>query len=296
MSRPQITFDSNMAGVWFTRVFWATICEDIGQRLVLTPTATAETLGRIRMEGEREWRRKLKKINEAAGHGWSKVDIRQLSTTAAQAARDHFAEEMRKQGAIYATTPKQTPAVEALEEEIGDKIVDEAFDLTNDNGLRDRKIVIEALARGFDIVASNNINSIEHGILGDWIEDRARHGLTLHTKILRPEPAEEALRKAYGKGIEWPIYIAARAAVSDPYNRERSAKEIAELIDGFEERGMSALKARIKVLAKNPTRFSAMLEHVQKHGASRAMREERAIRTAGSKAASKRAGTTMGLD
>ena len=295
-TKPRITFDTNMASVWFTRVFWGTICEDIGQTLVLTPTATSETLRRIVMETEREWTKRLKAINAEEGHRWTKVQIRRLATTAAQASRDHFAQEMHKQGAIYAASPRPTPTVEALEAEIDDKIVDDAFDLKNDNGLRDRKIVIEALARGFDIIASNNINSIEHEILEDWIEDRGRHGLQIETRILRPEPAERALRKAHKKPIEWPAYMAAYACVSDPYDAPRAAKEIAELIEDFDERGMSGLKNRIRIVTKDAVGFDQILAYVQKYGTSRAMREERTMRSSGAKAASRRAKTTLSLD
>ena len=59
----RITFDTNLAGVWNTRVFWATLCEEIGQSMVLTPTTTAETLRRIRFETEREWTAKLRRMN-----------------------------------------------------------------------------------------------------------------------------------------------------------------------------------------------------------------------------------------
>ena len=59
----RITFDTNLAGIWNTRVFWATICEEIGQRMVLTPTATSEVLRRVRLETEREWTAKLRRMN-----------------------------------------------------------------------------------------------------------------------------------------------------------------------------------------------------------------------------------------
>ena len=58
----------------------------------------------------------------------------------------------------------------------------------------DRKIIIKAMARRFDIVASNHVNSIDHGMLKDWIENRGRKQLQIETTILRPEPAEEKLR------------------------------------------------------------------------------------------------------
>ena len=83
--RPQITFDSNLAGVAGTRAFWGTLCEEIGQALVLTPTAAREVVRRVRLETEREWSMKLKGINTGQAMGWTKVEIRRLATTAANA-------------------------------------------------------------------------------------------------------------------------------------------------------------------------------------------------------------------
>ena len=57
--------------------------------------------------------------------------------------------------------PPPDPATEAREAEIDDCLPDSFFDLTTGNGVRDRNIVVEALAWGFDILATNNINSID---------------------------------------------------------------------------------------------------------------------------------------
>ena len=290
-----ITFDTNLAGVWNTRAFWATLCEEIGQSMVLTPTATTEVLRRIRLESEREWTKKLREINAEQGLGWSKVEVRRLATVAAGAARDWFKSEVRKQGAIYATSPRRTNETEALEAEIEESLDDEVFDLTTDNGVRDRKIVIEAMARGYDILASNNIESIDHGMLRDWLKTLGQPKLGLSTTILRPEPAEEQLRNAYDKPIRWTAYVAARACVTDPEDTVRAAREIAELIEVFDERGMSELKSRIYRVTKRRQDLAQLLASVARYGTSRAMRGERALRTAGARAASKRAGIELTL-
>ena len=291
----RITFDTNLAGVWNTRVFWATLCEEIGQSMVLTPTTTAEVLRRIRLETEREWTRKLRALNQEQALGWSKVQVRRLATTASSAARDWFSEEVRKQGAIYAASPRRTPRTEALEAEIEEVIDDRAFDLTTDNGVRDRKIVIEAMARGYDILASNNVESIDHGMLRDWLRNTGGPRLGLATTILRPEPAEEQIRTAYDKPIEWTALAAARACVTDPSDEARAGREIAELIDVFDERGMSELKGRIYRMTRSRRDLARVLESVAHHGASRAMRGERALRDAAAKAASTRAGVSLSL-
>ena len=288
-----ITFDSNLAGVWNTRSFWATLCEEIGQTMVLTPTATTEVLRRIRLETEREWTRKLKELNREETIGWSRAEVRRLATVAAVAARDWFTAEVKKQGAIYAQSPRRNAEIEDLEAEIEESIDDRAFDLSTDNGVRDRKIVIEAMARGFDILASNNVNSIDHGMLREWLMTTGDPHLGLSTTILRPEPAEEQIRTRYGKPIEWTADVAARACVTDPNDELRSAREIAELIDGFDERGMSELKSRIYRMTKHPRGLAQALESVRVHGTSQAMRAESAMREASARAGSKRAGRSL---
>ena len=290
---PRITFDTNLAGVWNTRVFWATLCEELGQTMKLTPTATVEVLRRIRLETEREWTKKLRALNHDESMGWSKVQVRRLATTAATATRDRFKTEMTKQGAIYEGNRTTTGQVEAAEADIDELIDDRAFDVSTDNGIRDRKIVIEAMARGYDILASNNIESIDHGMLRDWLKRQGTPVLGLSTTILRPEPAEERLRNDYGKPIEWTALAAARACVTDPYDETRAGQEMADLLEGFEERGMSELKQRIHRLIRNKREFNIILLSVAKHGTSRSMHEEHALSEAGSRAVSRRAGRSL---
>ena len=159
--------------------------------------------------------------------------------------------------------------------------------------MRDRTIVIEAMARGYDLIASDNTGSIDHGMLRDWLKTCGRPKLGLSTTILRPEPAEEQLRSTCDKSITWTAHIAARACVSDPDDAVRAAQEIAELIDDFDERGMSKLKSRIERTTKRQRDFAALLESVARHGTSQAMCAEHAIRTASARAVSKQAGTNL---
>ena len=291
----RITFDTNLAGIWNTRVFWATICEDIGQTMVLPPTARGEVLHRVRLETEREWTKKLKATNREQTLGWTKVQIRRHATVAAVAARDWLASEFTKQGAIYAASPPSSAQTETLEAEIDDTLTDRAFDLSDPNGISDRKIVIEAMARGFDILASNNVNSIDHAMLRQWMKTTGTPRLGLSTTILRPEPAEERIRTALDKPIEWTAYAAARACVTDPHDEQRSAHQIDELIEVFHDRGMSELKDRIYRMTKTRRELTLVLQSVSRHGTSRAMRAERAMRQAAANAPSRRAGITLDI-
>lgn len=290
-----LTFDTNLAGVRGPRAFWATLCEEIGQPLALTPTAASETLRRVRLETEREWTRKLKAIDREQGIGWSRTQLRRLATTAANASRDWLNEEIRKQGGVYTFTRRDAGEIEDREAEIDDAMDDRAFDLTTDNGIRDRKITIEAMARGYDILASNNVESIDHGLLRHWIEEGAGRMLGVRTTILRPEPAEERIRREHGKPIEWTVHAAARACVSNPENARQAAREIMELIEGFHERGMSELQRRIQRLTRSASDFAAALESVRRHGASGAMRGETKMQAASAAAVVRTSGRDIGL-
>ena len=103
--RPQITFDTNVIALKPTRVFWATLCEDTGQRVVLPPTATVEFLRRVRLESERDWARRLRAFSDENGLGWTGVELRRLSTAASVAARDHVRESMRRDSICVAAHP-----------------------------------------------------------------------------------------------------------------------------------------------------------------------------------------------
>ena len=50
---PRLTFDTNMAGIRETRVFWASLCELAHCPFVVTETGAAESLRRERLETER---------------------------------------------------------------------------------------------------------------------------------------------------------------------------------------------------------------------------------------------------
>ena len=292
---PTITFDTNIPASPETRAFWATLCEEIGQRMVMTPTASAELLSRVSLDGQREWTRRLRRINQEQGLGWDKVRIRRLATTGAVAARDWLLEEMGRQGAIYAKTPPPDPATEAREAEIDDCLPDSFFDLTTGNGVRDRNIVVEALAWGFDILATNNINSIDHVLLREWIEGSDGQRLRLTSTILRPQEAEGRLRKAYGKPVEWTAHALARACVSNPDDEDQAANEMLDMLSPFQERGMGELRMRIEGLMADRGAMRDILDAVRRHGNSLAMRSDVRVREASASAVAKKAGIAVAL-
>ena len=174
--KPRITFDTNIAGVWNTRVFWATLCEALGQTMKPTPTATVEVLRRIQIETEREWTKKLRVLNRDQSIGWGKVQVRRLAITAAAATRDRFETEMTKQGAIYEGSRTARAWRSRRQRRRSEDLIDDrAFDLSTENGLLDRKIVIEALARGYG-TCQRRRRAGEAGDLGGIAPECRREG------------------------------------------------------------------------------------------------------------------------
>ena len=294
-SRPHITFDTNVVALPETRSFWATICEEIGQRMIFTPTAASEVLRRIRLETERSWEKRLKSlVKEQRLNLANKKSFRRLSTIAAAAARDTFRDEMTHQGSIYAHMPSLTPDLEALRDEISERIPDIIFDLESDTGIRDRNIVIDALAGGFDILASNNVESISHSLLREWIEGAEGQSLDLTSTILRPAAAERKLRKANGKDVFWVADALARSCVTNPDDPKRAAQEILDATKDFRSRGMLSIQGDILRAIKDPRLRERALNAVRTHGSSLAMRSEARQQAAASIAVERSAGIGLG--
>ena len=294
-SRPHITFDTNIVALPETRSFWATICEEIGQRMIFTPTAASEVLRRIRLESERSWEKRLKSLVKEQGPDLAdKKSFRRLSAIAAAAARDTFRDEMSHQGSIYARMPSLTSDLEALRDEISERLPDIVFGLESDAGICDRNIVIDALAGGFDILASNNIESISHPLLREWIEGAEGQSLGLASTVLRPEEAERKLRKANGKDVFWVADALARSCVTNPGDPTRAAREILDASKDFHRRGMLSIRGVIVRAIADPCLRERALNAVRTRGSSLAMRSEARQQAAASKAVERSTGIGLG--
>ena len=289
-----VTFDTNIPALPSVRAFWATLCEMVGQPMVLTPTAAAELLRRVRLETEREWEGALKKLRgrDDTNIDWRSVSIRRTVTAAAAAARDGMRVEMNERRGIYRVA-QATQDVEVREAEIYDVIPDKVFDLRTDNGIRDRKIVVEALARGFSILASNNIESIKHIRLDEWIKGSEGKRLGLVSTIMRPERAEQRLREHYDMPEAWTAHALARSCVTDPDDENLAAEEMLEAMAPFRERGLRETRSNIAELIEDGDAFDAVMEGVRKHGNSLAHAANQRIEATADRAASKRAGTSL---
>lgn len=290
---PTLTFDANQLGTRCLRVFWAAICEEIGQNVVIVPTARTEALHRIHLEADFEWCRKLRSINATERHGWTRSQLKDLATIAADTAHSAFRTASREKGSVYAKTPPPDTATIELETEIELAIDDNAFNFAGNNGIFDRKILIETMARGLDIVMTNNPLSVIQPILTDWIERREGRELGITTVILDPEAAETALRRRHDKDPDWTAIAIARACVTDPDDPKKAAADIHAIIDTFDRRRMGQIKETILSLTATEKAFDAVLDQVRRHGTNRTLRAEREQLHAITRALSHHAGVTI---
>lgn len=238
---------------------------------MLTPTAANETLVRERLETEREWVRRLKLLADRRRElRWDNNQIKRMATVAATTARDWLKTELTKRGGPYRVDGRRTKQIEALEVEIDFRMDDDIFERSSHTGIRDRKIVIETMARGYDILASNNVRSIKHERLRHWIMAGPGKKLGIKTTIFSPDLAEEAIRITQDMPLSWTAHAAVRACVSDPENASQAAEEVEAFLVDFQERGMDSIRENIIVELKRQTGFERAMGALRRHGKSRA--------------------------
>lgn len=294
---PRLTCETTLTALPEVRAFWATLCEDVNAPFVLVPSVATETLTRERLETTYDWADRLKWM---AGNlpevNWSKQDMRRLSVIAGGAARDHLLRHLKDGGGAYTLhrTPKDKKA-DLIEREfdINDAMDDRIFDTGSKNWRTDKQIVVEAMARGYDILASNNIRSIFHERLRDWLLNGAGAQLDIRSTVLEPGLAEEALRLAHNKPIEWPAHMAVRACVTNPDDERLAHAQIVEFTRDFEERGMGGILRNIEVALNEREVMQEALSQLRAKGGSRAARYEASKESSVAGAISRRTGLSV---
>ena len=270
--KPLVCFDTNLTGVRGVRRFWGTVCEMAAQPLYLTPTASSETLRRVRLEVQRETEKELK-ARRKEGEELNPVYIRRVATATGNAARDALKDMLAQQGSAYLRTPPPDAETLALELEIDDTIPEDAFDRTNDNSVRDRKIVVEAAARGYDILASNNVNSMRRGILEHWAQTTGA-SMGLNFEIMTPDDTERRMRRELEQPLEWVGGAAVRACVRNAQNAGEIATELPKMMEDWGVRGMAQIEATVAAILEDPKKRKEVIEYGILRGPSQACKQE----------------------
>ena len=268
------TFDTHMCSLPRPRAFWGTVCEAIGTRLTVTPTAADEVLRRESLETQREWIRRLRWINKDRGIGWDARDIRRLANSAAQTGRDWLRQQLQSAGGPYHLDRQRSAPILERQDLIDDALPDSFFDFESPNGIRDKRIVAEAFAGDYNLLVSNNINTIDVIGLTDWLQDGFGREIGVQTRILTPQKAIESFRGTYQKPREWLADVVAKASVTNPYVPTQAAMEMTELVEGLSKRGIDDIQLHLRLLLDDETVFRASLEGVKQTGLSASARSE----------------------
>lgn len=268
-----LVFDTNLCCLPEVRCFWGALCETLGARLTLTPTAAKETVRRENIETQRKWIARLKLLNEDRGRNWTRMEIRRLATKAATSAAAWLKAELSNPNGAYGIDAQRSADIQRRLTVLEDALPDSFFDIKTPNGIRDKQIVIEALAGRHDILITNNIATIDVIGLQPWIKTHEEI-LNLQTRILNPMVALEWLRETYQMPDDWLTHVTAKACVNDPYDSGRAEDEIFALIDGFSHRGLDDLQTHLRQALSDHKRLLSALETVKRNGRSRASRAE----------------------
>lgn len=267
-------FDTHMCSLPKPRAFWGTVCESVGVPLTVTLTAADETLRREAIETQRDWIRHLRRINKDLQTGWDARQIRRLANSAAKTARDWLKNQLESPTGPYRVDRQQSTATIERQDLLDEAIPDAFFDFESPNGIRDKKIVVEAFAGNYNLLVSNNIRSIEVIGLTQWLREGPGRSMGIRTRILTPTLAVKTFRKAYHKPPEWLADVVAKASVTNPHNGAEARMEMAALIDGLAKRGIDDIRLHLRLLLENETVVRSALENVKQSGPSQSARGE----------------------
>ncbi len=265
-------FDTNMCCLPELRALWGTLCETIDLKLTLTPTSLRETLRRENMETQRLWLAVLKSVNEAVGAGWDRTTIRRFSNQAAMCATRTLAKAFST--GVYEKDDLKNPSAQERIAFIEQELPDDFFDLSTDNGIRDKLIVTEAFAGNHDILITNNIASIDVIGLTGWLSNTNLE-CEISTRILDPWRAVEAIESQHQMPDHWLAQVAVRAVVNDPYDSRGAADALYSLVNTLSQRGVDEIKNRIHLSLDNERVFENALNHLRRIGPSLSARSER---------------------
>ena len=201
------------------------------------------------------------------------MEIRRLATKAATSAAAWLKAELSNPNGAYGIDAQRSAGTQRRLTVLEDALPDSFFDIKTPNGIRDKQIVIEALAGRHDILITNNIATIDVIGLQPWIKTH-EETLNLQTRILNPMVALEWLRETYQMPDDWLTHVTAKACVNDPYDSGRAEDEIFALIDGFSHRGLDDLQTHLRQALSDHKRLLSALETVKRNGRSRASRAE----------------------
>ena len=233
-----------------------------------------ETVRRLGEETEERWKDSLREVKQKSRANIREKEIQRIATTASQTSRLWLRRLLQAPKGPYVATERGDDDAHEREGRLYTVIPKDIFNLEETTGIRDRKIVIESLARGYDILLTNNNEQVKSEWLAHWLatEGRTRYGI--ESQILAPSAAYTTLCVRFGKENNWMVEVVGRASISDGYRPKQARAEVHRLMRNFAKRGMSEIARTVLDTLAKDREWKKLLALVQRHGPSEVIRAE----------------------
>ena len=184
------TADTELLGDPYCRRFLMSLWELAGGSIVVMPTVADELIGNVRQSERRHWVNTLAYDAEHRNHRYDHAVYRHIVNAASTAAGDWIVTELGSEGGgltgADATLEQARRAIQ-----IAPQIPRRCFRRPDHPNQRaDRQIIAEAVALGYTLLATGNLNTVKREPTNAWLADQ---GLVARPLILTIDDAVKEL-------------------------------------------------------------------------------------------------------
>ena len=184
----RITADTQLLGDATCRQFLSSLWELDGQPLRVTPTVALELPGRVRAAEERRWQRTIRRDVAARKRRCEPAAYNAILKAARAAAEAWIEDELDRPHGLVAVP--RTVDTDKQAADLARTMPSVCFRSTDDENQRnDRAIVAEAVVHRFTLLASQNLRSIAHERLNEWLQEQGHADQPLIVQIQQALPA-----------------------------------------------------------------------------------------------------------
>ena len=193
------TADTELLGDPHCRRFIMVLWEMNGGTLTVTPGVADELPGNVRQSEGRHWRSVLRYDAQHSNRRYDEPTYRSIIEATKDAAERWIKEELRGTGAGGLTSATPTMAADELADQIEATMPLKCFRRPdNPNQRTDRRIIAEACAFGYTLLATENLGTIKLEVTNAWLE---QEGHVRDPLIVPIHQAASALTAATGKEL-----------------------------------------------------------------------------------------------
>ena len=184
----RITADTQLLGSPTCRRFLSSLWELEGHALRVTPTVALELPGNVRAAEERRWQRTIQLDVETRNRRYEPATYNAILKATRAAAEAWIEDELDRPHGLVAVP--RTVDTDKQAADLARTMPGVCFRSTNDENERnDRAIVAEAVVHRFTLLASQNLRSIAHQRLNEWLQDQGHTDRPLIVQIREALPA-----------------------------------------------------------------------------------------------------------